>query len=135
MSRARLALHQVGRRGAFLLFLAILDGVYGLALLRQVPPPAHGTGSDLLLSPQAWAAIWIGTGIVCAACSVVRRDRVAFTLAAALKTAWAGVATWQWATGRLPTGWLSGVVWLAFAAVVLIVASWPEVPPALPDGT
>lgn len=127
--RARGAVHRLGRRGAFLIFLAVLDGVYAYGLLIQAPAPASHPSADLLLPVQAWAGLWAATGLACAASSAIRRDRVAYTLAATLKAAWAGTATWQWASGLLPNGWLSGVVWLAFAATVLVIASWPEAAP------
>lgn len=113
--------HLVGRRGAFLLFLSILDFVYAWALHRQAAPQTIA-----LLAPEVWVWMWAAVGLVCLVSAFIRRDRVAYSLAAALKCAWAGVSAYQWAEGRLPEGWLSAVVWLAFSGTVLIISSWPE---------
>lgn len=113
--------HRVGRRGAFLLFLFILNMVYAWALHQEVAPQTAA-----LLSPEAWSWAWFGVGVVCGISAFTRRDRVAYTLAAALLCGWAGVSAYQWVEGKLPEGWLSTVVWLAFSGTVLIVSSWPE---------
>lgn len=119
---------RVGRRGAFLAFLALLDLAYGWSLLETTP--AQQRALDLLLPWQAWAVIWLIVGAVCAAGTLLRTgaDRLAFSLAAALMTCWALVFVRVWLYDHLPRGWVSVVIWLAFAAVVLLVSSWPEPP-------
>ena len=126
--KLRQAARRVGRRGAFLLFLAVLDFAYGYSL--WVATPRQRT-FDLLLPWQAWALLWLTVGAVCAVSAVLRTgaDRFAFGCAAALKASWAAVFVRVWLYDRLPRGWVSVVIWLAFAAVVLLVASWPEQPP------
>ena len=124
---ARKVVRRVGRRGAFLAFLAVLDVAYGWSL--YVVSPAHRV-YDLLLPWQAWGIIWLSVGAVCAIGAVLRTgaDRVAFALAAALKTFWGLVFVRVWLYDHVPRGWVSVVIWLAFAAVVLLVSSWPEPP-------
>jgi hypothetical protein len=66
-------------------------------------------------------------GAICLFSAFLRgkRDRIAFSVSAFLKTAWALRYAWLWHLG-LPEAWLAVVVWLAFAATVLVIASWPE---------
>ena len=126
--KLRQAARRVGRRGAFLLFLAALDIAYGYSL--WVTTAAQRRSLDLLLPWQVWGLIWLATGAVCAIGAVLRTgaDRFAFGLAAALKAAWGAVFVRVWLYDHLPRGWVSVIIWLAFAAVVLLVSSWPEPP-------
>ena len=119
--------HRAGHRGAFLTFLALLDIIYGYSLLVI---PARSRVYDLLLPWQAWGVIWLAAGIICAAGALLPTgaDKIPFALEAALFTGWAAVFTRVWAYDHVPRGWASPVIWLAFAAVVLVVASWPEPP-------
>ena len=126
--KLRQAARRVGRRGAFLLFLAILDFGYGYSLIEvNLRQSLH---ADLLLPYPAWGIIWLSTGAVCAVGAVLRTgaDRFAFAAAATLKAAWGAVFVRVWLYDRLPRGWVSVIIWLAFAAVVLLVSSWPEPP-------
>ena len=115
--------HRAGRRGAFLLFLAILDVLYGVALFDPTSP-AHRF--DLFLPYPWWAATWVAIGVVCFIGAFVKKDRWAFTLAATLKFSWGLLYSQIWISQGYPYGWVSMVVWLAFAGVVLIIAGWPE---------
>lgn len=118
-------LARVGRRGAFLLFLALLDVLYGYSLL--VTPP-QGPGLHLVLSLDVWGWCWVATGIALLLGAFVKRDRVFFALAAFIKSAWAGAWVSVWvADDFYPRAWVSVLIWAAFAAAVLVVASWPEV--------
>lgn len=112
---------RTGHRGAFLLFLAVLDFCYGYA---QVAMPVSQT--DLFLPWPWWGAAWIATGAVCLAGAFVRRDWWAFTAAAVLKAAWAAVMADTWLLQGVPRGWVSAVVWATFALTVLVVSSWPD---------
>ncbi len=113
----------MGHRGAFLLFLAVLDILYGYSLLTDQIPVALAYP---FLSEMTWGIIWITVGAACfLGAFVKKRDRVAFALASILKTAWALRYMWLWHEGNL-RAWIAIVVWLAFAATVLVIASWPE---------
>lgn len=124
---------RAGRRGAFLAFLAILDWAYGYSLYETAAPQRR---LDLLLPWQAWAVIWLATGAVCAAGVFLPagRDRWSFSAAALLKGAWGALFIRVWLYDSLPRGWVSVIIWLAFAATVLLVSGWPEHPaPASPE--
>lgn len=115
---------QVGRRGLFLAFLALLDVVYGYFILN---PPAY-TPPQLypLLPMRAWAGLWLATGAVCTIGMFLRRqDRIAYALAALLLAGWGLHYLWLQHLG-MPFAWVSAMIWLVFAGIVLVVASWPE---------
>lgn len=125
---------RTGRRGAFLLFLALLDFTYGYSLFTTSAPLKV---LDLLLPWEAWAGIWVGVGAVCLAGAFVRRDRIAFALAAGIKGAWGLLYLDLWAVQHVPRAWVAVPIWLAFSATVLLVAGWPEPParvPPTPEG-
>lgn len=124
----------VGRRGAFLAFLAILDLAYGYSLLATTGPQRL---VNLLLPWQVWGWIWIAVGVVCLSGVPVRVDRVQFAVAATVKAAWGLLYVHVWLIQGLPRGWVSVVVWLTFAFTVVVVSGWPEPtrlgePPVLP---
>jgi hypothetical protein len=128
---ARWLARHAGRRGAFLAFLAVLDLAYGRALITSsVIPLAHGP--DFLLPLAAWGWIWTGTGAACAAGVLMARDRIPYTLAAALKGAWGVLYASIWVEGTAPDAWVSVAVWLTFSLTVLLVAGWPEPPHGAP---
>lgn len=127
MSRLRAAAGRVarrtGHRGAFLLFLAVLDFCYGYSLWAAPPLQRR---LDLFLPWPWWGGVWLAAGAVCLAGVLVTRDWLSFTAAAMLKAAWAAVMADTWLEQGVPRGWVSAVVWACFALTVLVVASWPE---------
>lgn len=122
----------VGRRGEFLLFLALLDLLYGLSLLRPAPQarrsPTTGFLAEVMPLP-CWALLWLAVGAVCLAGAFVVRDRVSFAAAAGLKVLWGSLFLVGWLAGVVERGWVSAVIWLVFALVVVRLASWPEPDP------
>jgi hypothetical protein len=121
-------LRRLGRRGAFLLFLAILDAVYGWSIYTAAVPKRQEV--DLLLPWQAWGVIWYAVGFVCLIAAWFPRDRIAYATAAALKFGWGAVSGFAWANQPAleHNGWLSMIVWFTFGATVLIISGWPEPP-------
>jgi hypothetical protein len=122
---------RAGRRGAFLAFLAILDWGYGYSLFVTAAPQR---AFDLLLPWQAWGVIWMAAGVVCASGILARRDWPQFTVAAGIKAAWGFLFADIWLVQHAPRGWVSVILWLAFAATVIIIGGWPEEqpPPSAP---
>jgi hypothetical protein len=114
---------RVGRRGAFLLFLAILDVVFASYLLN--PPAGLPAQTYPLLPGTVWGTWWAATGVVCIFGAFLKVDRVAYGLAALLKAAWGLRYAYLWYTG-VSESWAAMTVWLVFAVTVLIVAGWPE---------
>lgn len=117
---------RIGRRGSYLFFLALLDVLYGYSIWVSVGTPAIAA-YDMFFSPQVWAVIWVGVGLVLAQQAFVRLDRVGFTLAVLIKFAWATIATYNFLYSPAdPRGWISAVIWFAFGTLTAIVANWPE---------
>lgn len=119
----------VGRRGEFLLFLVILDVLYGLSLLRPAPQAQRAPTSHFLAEIMPlpwWALLWLCVGGLCLAGAFVERDRFAFAAAAALKVLWGGMFLLGWLAGVIERGWVAAVIWLVFAGWVFRLASWPE---------
>lgn len=115
---------RVGRRGATLLFLALLDVLYPIGLAGQ--QSAARAGYELIAPWQVWAALWGLTGLLCLGQAFVRRDRVAFSAAVAIKVAWGSIGLASWLVGVNPRGWLTALVWLAFAGLIAVISTWGE---------
>lgn len=121
----------VGRRGAVLLFLALLDFVYAFSLCR---PSGGGTIAPLLLdlaSPHVFAWAWLVVGALCLAGALGRRrfpvlDIWPFLAAVLIKIFWAALFVFGWMAGEVERGWLGGAVWLAFGVLVMTLAGWQE---------
>lgn len=123
MSVVRCVLRHAGRRGAFLAFLTVLDLAYGCSLFSF--PRVGLLGINIGIPINAWAWLWIATGIICATGIFLRSDRVQYTMAALLKTAWGFLWAWLWWQGE-PDSWASVAVWLSFAMTIVLIAGWPE---------
>ncbi|SRR6266496_1893 len=110
---------RTGRRGVFLSFLSILDIGYGYGLITGIPV------TNLLLSWDIWGWIWIGFGIFISTGILARMDLWQYGAATLLKTAWglANLDSWVLHGGR---GWVAAIVWLSFAATVIVISGWPE---------
>ncbi len=117
--------HRIGRRGLFLGFLAVLDGVFGYFLL--IPPVGFSPTQVFPLLPEtAWAVAWLTVGASCIVGMFMKVDRVPYMLAALLKASWGLRYAYIWYKGLAPYAWVSLVIWLAFAGTVMMVAGWPE---------
>lgn len=114
---------QVGRRGLFLAFLAILDVIYGYFVLN--PPPGSPGQYYPLLPEDTWGILWLVTGTACALGIFTRRDRIPYTMGALMMTAWGLRYAYLWYLG-IAYAWVSTAVWLAFAFTIVVIASWPE---------
>lgn len=123
----RRACLRVGRRGTFLLFLALLDVVYGVSLCAHAAriSPSYQFAAQII-PLHGWAWVWVTVGLVCAAYAPARDDQLAFGAAIALKVVWGGLGLLGWLMDDVPRGYVSAVIWLAFAGVVLLVAGWRE---------
>jgi len=114
--------HRIGRRGTFLLFLAVLDLAYGYSL--ETSPLRDN--SVLFLPLRVWTVAWYVTGVLCFGSAFAKLDRIGFTVAAVLTTGWAGENFNAWLFGHEPRGWVAAVVFASFAATIVMVSSWPE---------
>ena len=116
-------LARIGRRGAALLFFALLDEVYAIALLTAARPlTAFYAWMNAIMPLAAWAACWAAVGLVCLVFAFAIRDTAAFMAAVAIKVGWGLPALFGWIHGAVPLGYLSAAIWLAFAAFVYLIA-------------
>lgn len=120
----------VGRRGAVLAYLALVDLLYALSLCAPAPEPERPSGVRFLaevLPLGVWGVIWLLVGAVCLVGAFAHRiDRIAFAAATMIKTLWGGVYLLGWIVGEIDRGWVNAVVWLSLAMLVMILAGWPE---------
>lgn len=126
---------RVGRRGSALLFFVLLDAVYCYGLLtlpRPLTPFYAWMNSWMPLA--VWAACWGGVGAVCLWYALRPYDTPAFMAAVALKVAWGLAAFFGWAAGVVDRGYVSAVIWLAFAAFVYLIAGGIPAAPPRPTG-
>lgn len=115
---------RVGHRGAFLLFLALLDELYGYSLLTF---PRTGLEHFTTYAPVHWWALaWMTAGAVCGVSAFLQWDMPGFTTAAFFKAAWAALWADLWIVQGYPGGWISVTIWAGFAAFVLNAGAWPE---------
>lgn len=123
-SRTRRLWRRIGRRGITLLFLALVDLLYPIGLAGS--PAAARAGYELIMPWQVWAVLWSATGLLCLVEAFVRRDRLAYTAATAMKLAWGSAAFASWLVGVNPRGWLGALVWVAFGGLIAVISTWPE---------
>lgn len=119
----------VGRRGEFLLFLTILDLLYGLSLLKPAAGARQAPTTRFLMEVMPlpmWGVLWLVAGLICLAGAFMHGDRLAFACAAALKILWGVMFGLGWMVGVIDRGWVGAVIWLVFALWVIRLASWPE---------
>jgi hypothetical protein len=115
--------NRVGRRGAALLFFALLDLVYCFALARPPRPLTEPyRWPQTLLPLWVWACCWGTVGVLCLVYAFLPRDTVAFTAAASLKVLWGLLSLFGWVSGAVDRGWVSAVIWLGFALFIFLIA-------------
>ncbi len=125
----RRLVRRVGRRGAALLFFAVLDVIYGWALLVPTSSALTSPGYRWLASVlplQVWGGIWLLAGVLCLVGAVVHEDTAAWVAAMSIKVMWGLLWFLGWAIAGVERGWVSAAVWLPMAALVALLASWPE---------
>lgn len=133
----RRARHRIGRRGAFLLTLALLDTGQAARLTWPADTTLASPTVQFLagVAPlPLWGAAWGAVGALCLLQAFQTADRIAYSAASALKVAWALVHIGAWVSG-VSQAWWSVIIWLVIAGVVHVIATWPEYPdaPSVPD--
>lgn len=128
-STSRLArfARRIGRRGAWLLFLAFVDLLYGLGLPELLRRPTSGLAFlTSLLPAQVWAGLWVAVAAACLIQAFVVRDRVAFSAGALLMMLWGMFHLVGWLLIDVPRGQIGAAIFLAFAGVTLLISGWRE---------
>lgn len=127
--------HQVGRRGVFLLFVALLAAA--LALSMTNPSQVQAVTLGRVIPPVAWSIVWAAAAVLCLIQAFTRRDQVAFAVISCVVTVWASMYLVGWLTGVADRGWLAATIYYALAVVALVISTWPEplrMPTAVPSG-
>ncbi len=123
---------RIGRRGAFLLFLSLLDWVYAYGLAFPTPRAISNPTYQFLSSTlplQVWGALWAIVGTLCFVFAFRQHDAPGYAAAMFIKVLWALVFLLGWAFADVERGYLSTAIWGAFAAVLALIATWPEPEP------
>lgn len=112
-----------------LLFFGCLDLIYALSL--AAPDRATRDGQlfrwlDQVVPLWAWATWWAIIGVNCLIHAVRRRDRWGYVGAIVLKISWGVVCLGGWLSGHVERGYVSAAIWLGTAALVGVIAGWPE---------
>lgn len=127
---------RLGRRGATLLTLAIIDFIYGWFF---IDPQIHGMlqvaplyrGLRDFASLYFWAGAWWLTGLLCLIFAFRQKDAPGFVAAIIMKIAWvAGLAS-AWIIWDVKYAWAQAALWATLCGWVTITAGWPEPPPPL----
>jgi hypothetical protein len=136
MEKARSSLkvisQRIGRRGAFLLFLSLLDAVYAYALAFPTPIAISSPTYQFLASTlplEVWGALWAIVGTLCFVFAFTQQDAPGYAAAMFIKVLWALVFLLGWAFADVERGYLSTAIWGAFAAVLALISTWPEPEP------
>lgn len=122
---------QIGRRGAFLIFLALLDLIYAYGLAFPTERSVNSPTSKFLASTMplwAWGALWAVVGLVCLFFAFRIKDRIGYAAAMFIKVLWALMFLLGWLFADVERGYLSTAIWGAFAAVLWLISGWQENP-------
>lgn len=133
-----------GRRGAVLVFFALIYATYGFGINEQAADNGRRPNGLELLTvrwdiPLGWlAAAWV----CCAALAVVASlprlpipQWVGFGALFPMPALWVGSYLWSWITWLTthhgnPLGWAGVLIWGLLMGLIGIVAGWPEAPKA-----
>ncbi len=122
-------IHRIGRRGAFLIFLAMLDLIYGYSLAFPTVAATNSPGLLFLasiLSLKLWALLWATIGVICFVFAFKRKDAPGYASAMFLKILWAIIFLLGWLFAGIERGYLSTVIWGTFAGILGLIATWPD---------
>ena len=126
---ARPLLHRIGRRGGFLLFLALLDIIYAYGLITPTARSAQNPTTLFLESVApipVWAGLWGTVGTLCLFYAFRQQDFPGYFAAMFLKALWAATFLLGWAFAGVERGYLSFAIWGAFAGVLALISGWRE---------
>lgn len=128
------AARRLGHRGALLTLLGGIALLYGVSLITT-PPAPRPPGLRLLLGVMGlhgWGATLTAAGVIAVLCAPLRqgRDWPGFAVLVLVWAPWSlsYFVSW-WPQGENPRGWVSCLIFAAFAAVPAVGATWDEPAP------
>lgn len=119
----------IGRRGVFLVFLALVAGSANVSLLDPTQWPALTKTFRVMheVPPNMWAAAWGVMGVFCLIGAVAKQiEEWAFGVAALMLVLWSLIYLQAWHDATLARPWTGFVLYSAFAGLVLVISGWPE---------
>jgi hypothetical protein len=120
---------RLGYRGAFLLFLAAIDVVYGWFLVNPTPEQTRTSQfvwRDHIMPTEAWGVIWLTVAFILAVSAFLKQDRIGYAAAIALKLGWAFIAAVAALSGSVQGGWSSVAIWGGFAGLTIMESGRAE---------
>lgn len=125
---------RVGHRGALLILLGTIALLYGVSLVTT-PPVPNPPGLRLLLGVMGlhgWGATLAAAGAIAVLCAPLPpgRDWPGFAVLVLVWMPWSlsFLVSW-WPAHENPRGWVSAIVFIAFAGVPAVGATWEEPAP------
>jgi hypothetical protein len=116
---------RIGRRGAVLAILGAIDLAQAATLV--FPTGSLGASYEWFGSVApliSWAFLWAFVGVVCLAHVLRQDDHLAFVLAIGAKILWGIGCFAAWIMSDVTV--LGGILWIAFAGIVGVIAGWAE---------
>ena len=125
----RSLLKRIGRRGAWLLWLAFLDFSYAFGLIN--PTRFAQTSPTLMylerwMPLNVWGYIWGIIAIICLVHAFRIKDAIGYGAAIGIKVGWATTFLLGWLAGEVERGYLTFAIFITFAAAVMLIAGWRE---------
>jgi hypothetical protein len=120
---------RLGYRGAFLLFLAVIDLVYGWFLINPTPEQTRTSQfvwRDHIMPTEAWGVIWLSVAVVLVISAFMNQDRIGYAVAIALKVGWAFIAAMSGLTGHAQGSWTTVAIWGGFAGLTIMESGRAE---------
>lgn len=120
---------RLGRRGTFLLLLAVIDVAYGYSLIG---PSAEASTSSAVIWRQhfaptlVWGGGWLLVGAILIVSAFMQHDAFGYATAIGWKILWSLMALLSWAFGDVDRGWVLAVIFGVFGGMVAVVSGWSE---------
>lgn len=126
---------RIGRRGACLLIFGFIPFAIGGALFVQ-PTDRSGKNRtipvlELIAPAEFWSVVWMVLGLTVMVCAFGswQSHRRGYVIGYTLPSIWGGAYLISWAFGDLVTGWISGLVYLGYSLLVIVISGWQEPSP------
>jgi hypothetical protein len=121
-------LRTVGRRGATLILLALVDFAIGYSVYNAYDDGRDSLylGQRVLLPLEVWGVLWWVVACILLITAFTRRDAVGFAVGIGIKSAWCLAYAIGWIIEDQPRAWISVIIWAGITVWLRIVSAWPE---------